>query len=276
MSYSPVTACIVARDEESVIGDAVRSVDFAAEIVVVIDARTTDRTREAVEAAVSPGQAVRVLTREWRGHVDQKNAAVGEAGQEWVLGLDADERVSPELRREIVALLASGPRGAGYTVPRRTSYLGRWIRHGGWYPDRKLRLFRRERGRWSGDDPHDRVVVDGATGALDGHLVHLGYEDVRSHLEKMRTYAAISARSMRERGVRMPVPRMLVNPIAKFVKMYLLRRGFLDGFPGLAVAVLGSLSVFLKYAALWELIEEERALRKSGAVPDGAGPDGAE
>jgi glycosyltransferase involved in cell wall biosynthesis len=262
----PICACIVARDAEQRIGDAIRSVDFVREIVLVIDDRTRDGTAAAAARAAGPGQALHIVRRPWAGHVEQKNYALEQAGAEWVLCLDADERVSAELRRETLALFESGPARDGYSFPRRTRFLGRWIRHGGWHPDRKLRLFRRRCGRWGGFDPHDRVELDGARGELRAELLHLGSETLREHFEKMDAYAGIAARSMKERGRRGVLAGLLVRAPAKFVKMFFLRGGFRDGAAGLVLALCGASYVWLKYAKLWELREDERRSREHGAV----------
>ena len=272
----PISVCFVARDAEDVIAAAIQSVAFVREIVVVVDERSQDDTERAVRDAVADRQHVEIAREQWRGHVAQKNAAIDRAENEWVLCLDADESVSEELRGEVIGLFATGsqhdrspedrPRCDGYSFPRRNVYFGRWIRHGGWYPDRKLRLFRKTRGRWQGTDPHDRVVVDRTTGELRGHVIHESYQSVRQHLEKIDRYATIAARGLWQRGVRRPVIRMWVHPLAKFVKAYLLKGGCLDGFPGFVIAGLGAFAVFLKYAKLWEILRAESLARKSGAA----------
>ncbi|MBI4583161.1 MAG: glycosyltransferase family 2 protein [Planctomycetes bacterium] len=264
----PISACFIAGSEERDLPEAIRSIDFVKEIVVVIDARCQDRTEAAAAGAALPAQNLRILKRAWSGHVDQKNFATEQASCPWVLCLDADERVSPELSRELRELFAGGePALSGYSVPRRNFYLGRWIRHGGWYPDRKVRLFRKDRGRWGGVNPHDRVELAGPGGKLQGDLWHSPYRGLTEHLEKMDQYTAVAATKMHEAGVRLAVLKMLTHPAWKFLRMYLLRLGCLDGFPGLAVALLGSFYVFLKYAKLWELRKLERLARSHGAVP---------
>ena len=167
-----LSACIIAMDEQDRLPDCLASLDFCDEIVVV-DSHSTDGTREV--AAV---HGARVIERDWPGHVAQKEFTVRAATHDWVLCVDADERVSPQLRAEILALRDAGfPGQAGWRFPRLSSYLGRWMRHGGWYPDRQLRLFDRRRGRWGGHDPHDRVELEGEPGTLRGDLLHYPYRD---------------------------------------------------------------------------------------------------
>jgi glycosyltransferase involved in cell wall biosynthesis len=262
-----LAACFIARDEEENLPAAIASVDFVEEVVVLLDDRTVDRSAEVVRASVAPGQTARVVVEEWRGHVAQKNAALARVSSPWVLCLDCDERVSPELRAEILDAFRAGTPGvAGYTCPRRTFHLGRWLWHGGWYPDRKLRLFRRALGRWEGRDPHDRLRVDGPVGRFRGPLLHYSYRDLTDHVERLDTYTRISARELYRRGVRWPLLRMLVHGGAKFTKAYFIKRGFLDGRAGLLLALLGSYGVSLKYAKLWELRRSARLARSHGAV----------
>lgn len=242
-----LAVCVVTRDEEDRIGDCLASVAWADEILVV-DSRSTDRTVE-----IARERGARVIVRDWPGYAAQKNFALEQVAADWVLSIDADERVTPELAREIGEVLAAAPAGlAGASVPRRTWYLGRWIRHGGWYPDRKVRLARRGRGRWEGDVIHERLVVDGEVRALDGDLLHYTYRGIADHLKTIDRFTTEAARAMAARGARGAGIGMFVNPPLKFLKMYLLRAGFLDGPPGFVVAVLGSYYVFLKYAKLWE------------------------
>jgi glycosyltransferase involved in cell wall biosynthesis len=268
----PLTACIITRDEQRDLPACLESVSFADEIVVV-DSHSTDSTRDLAAAfrGKSPdGDDVipRVIERDWPGHVEQKNFAIGQASHDWVLCVDADERVSPMLREEILAALSTdAPAADGYLMPRKTFYLGRWITHGGWYPDRKLRLFRRSRGRWGGINPHDHVRVEGRVGALRGDLHHFSYRSISDHLRTIDFFTTIAAREKSSRGVRIPVLRMLVQPPFKFLKSYLLQQGFREGVAGLVIATLGAYYVFLKYAKLWELQRSRRSGADSAEDP---------
>jgi len=248
MDRASISVCIVTFNEEDRILECLESVRWADEIIVV-DSFSTDRTVEYARRFTD-----RIIQRPWPGHVAQKNFALDQAQCDWVLCVDADERVSPELAAEIQDVLRAPDRHeVGYTMPRKTFYLGRWIRHGGWYPDRKLRLVRRGTARWGGTDPHDRLHVRGPVEALKGDLLHYTYRDISDHLRTIDRFTSIAAREIHEAGGRHPLIRMLLHPPARFLRMYLLQFGFLDGVPGLLVAVLGSYYVFLKYAKVWEL-----------------------
>lgn len=239
--------CIIAFNEEDRIGDCLDSVSFADEVLVV-DSGSTDRTVEIARA-----KGARVIVRDWPGYVAQKNFALGQVQTDWALCVDADERVSPRLAEEIRRVVAAGPgEVAGYRMARRTFYLGRWITHGGWYPDRKVRLVRRGRARWGGVDPHDRLEAEGPVGTLAGDLLHYTYRDIADHLRSMDRFTSVAAGEYHARGRGGAVAMMILGPPAKFAKMYLLKAGFLDGLPGFVVAVMGSYYVFLKYAKLWE------------------------
>ena len=243
-----IAACVIAFNEEDCIGDCLASVAWADEILVV-DSGSTDGT-----VAIAREKGARVIVRDWPGYAEQKNFALGQAAADWVLSVDADERVTAELAAAIRGLLAAPGEGvAGASVPRRTWYLGRWIRHGGWYPDRKVRLVRRGRGRWDGEHVHERLVADGTVRALDGDLLHLSYRGIADHLRTIDRYTTEAALGLAARGARGALGGMLVNPPLKFLKMYLIKAGFLDGLPGFIAAVMGGYYVFLKYAKLWEL-----------------------
>ena len=164
-----ISVCVVAMNEEDNIVECLKSADFGTEIVVV-DSHSTDATRARAAAL-----GARVIERDWPGYVEQKNFAIGEARHEWIFCIDADERVSPELRAAILAALERPDLPDGFEMARRTWYLGRWIRRGGWYPDRKVRLVRRGKGRWGGTNPHDHLYVEGRVERVDGDLLHYGY-----------------------------------------------------------------------------------------------------
>lgn len=243
-----LSACIVTLDEEDRLGDCLASLRWCDEIVVV-DSHSTDRTREIAAAA-----GARVIERDWPGHVAQKEFAIRQARHDWVLCIDADERISPELEKEIVELRAAGfPDMAGWKVSRISNYLGRWIRHGTWYPDLKLRLFDRRRGRWAGHDPHDRVEVDGRVDQLRGELQHHPYRNLEEHLATIDSYTTIMARELHDAGHRARLRDLVLRPPARFLVYYLVRGGWLDGWRGLLMAYLAAHYVRLKYAKLWIL-----------------------
>ena len=241
-----LSVTIITQDEEANIADALRSVAFADETVVV-DSGSSDGTVE-----IARKLAGKVLHHDWPGHVAQKNYAVGQATHDWILSIDADERVSGELANQIKAILA-GPDADGYRVRRKAFYLGRWIRHGGWYPDYRVRLFHRRRASWKGVDPHDLVAVDGKVGTIDADILHYTYNSISDHLCTINSYTTISARRYRELGRRCRWWDLVLRPPAAFLQKYLVKRGFLDGRTGLVICLLHGYYVLLKYAKLWEL-----------------------
>lgn len=243
----PLSAVVITHDEEDKLPEALQSVAFCDEIVVV-DSHSRDQTRELARA-----RGARVIERDWPGHVAQKEFAIRQASHDWVLCVDADERVSDELRAEIEALRARGfPEHAGWRFPRLVNYLGTWVRHGTWYPDLQLRLFDRRRGHWGGNDPHDRVELDGgaSAGRLTGDLWHVPYRSFSDHLHTIEQYTTIMARGLFARGRRARVTDLWLRPWVRFARFYVLKRGFLLGWKGLVLALLAGHYVRLKYMKL--------------------------
>jgi glycosyltransferase involved in cell wall biosynthesis len=240
----PVSVVMVTRDEEMNIEDALRSAADAREIVVV-DSFSTDRTVKICRQYTD-----RIYPHEWRGYARQKQLAVDLAQGPWVLILDADERITPELRDEIARILTDTDYD-GFTMPRKNYFLGKWIRHSGWWPDRTLRLFRKDRGRLEDREVHEKVVVSGKVGQLDAPLEHHTYRTISDYLRKMEIYSSLAAAQIGKKG-RPGALSMVIKPLFTFFRMYLLRRGFLDGMHGLLLAWLYSYYTFLKYAKAWE------------------------
>ena len=251
---SAISAVLIAQNEEKNIADALRSVAFCDEIVLV-DSGSTDRTREVAEAA---GARV-VVNAPWPGFVAQRDFAVRAARNDWVLALDADERVGEALRREIEALREEGFDRAGYRIPRVAFYLGRWIRATDWYPDWQVRLFDRTRAAWQGDLVHESVGVDGPVGRLQGELEHHPYVDVSDHLRKIDSYTTLWAKQANAAGRRTSIPDMIAGATWAFVRNYLLKRGFILGSSGFVVSVLNTHYTFVKLAKLRELERADRA-----------------
>ena len=246
-----ISACIIAKNEADRIGPCLESVAFCDEIVV-LDSGSTDGTQ-----AVCRRAGARVIETDWPGWVAQKNRAVEAAEHEWILSLDADERVDSELRAAIEQLRA-GRLGApqeptAYEVTRKVHYLGRWIRHGGWYPEWRVRLFDRRKAHWGGIDPHDRVECEGRPARIrSGNLEHYTYRSMEDHLRQMILFTGEAAVQMDARGRRYVFLSMLLRPAWRFFHTYVLRLGFLDGQAGFVIARLGAYFTFLKYARLWE------------------------
>lgn len=249
MVRARLSAVIIAKDEERNIARALASVAWAGEVVAVVDAESSDRTE-----ALALGAGARVEVRPWRGYVATKNEAAALAAGDWILSIDADEEVTPELRGEIEAIVSSDEGAAdGYRFPRRNHYWGRWIRHCGWYPDLQLRLWRRGRGRWVGGRVHERVEVQGRIGRTRAALNHFTYDSIGRHLRTMERYSDLSARDRFEAGRRTNALLLALTPPWQFFRSYILRGGILDGTPGLVVSALAAYYAFLKHARLWEL-----------------------
>jgi glycosyltransferase involved in cell wall biosynthesis len=250
----PVSAVLIAQNEEKTIGDALSSVAFCDEIVVV-DSGSTDGTREIAAAA---GARV-IVNAPWPGFTAQRDFATRAAGHDWVLALDADERVGAPLREEVQALRATGFAAAGYRIPRVAWYLGRWVRATDWYPDWQVRLFDRTRGAWQGDLVHESFAVRGAVGRLRGDLEHHPYADISDHLRKIDSYTTLWARQAFAAGRRSNVLDMSAGASWAFFRNYVLKRGFLLGSAGFVISVLNTHYTFAKLAKLREL---ERAARE--------------
>lgn len=239
---------IITHNEEKRLEPALKSVAGLASEVVVVDAESTDDTVKIARRA-----GARVFTRKWTGFADQKNFGNAQAASPWILSLDADERVSPELREELAALKAEEPDCAGFSMPRRVFYLGRWIRHSGWYPDRKVRLFRKEHAAWTGDYVHETLIVSGPTGALRGPLHHFTYASIADHVARINRFSGLGAQKLYAQGRKAHIGRLLVLPPARFLRSYVFKLGFLDGFAGFVIAVLTGYAIFLRYAKLREI-----------------------
>jgi glycosyltransferase involved in cell wall biosynthesis len=243
-----ITATVITHNEEHNIAAALESLSWVDEIIVV-DAESTDRTVEVAREFTD-----RVFVRPWPGYSAQKNFAAEHASNDWIFSLDADERVSPELTARILELKGSAdPEPAGFEMPRRTFYLGRWIKHSGWSPDYKIRLYDRRRARWRGDFVHESLDLEGRVNRLDGNLIHYTVRDASEHHLRMDRYTALAADELYERGKRASLGSLFVSPLIVFLRSYLFRFGFLDGIPGLAIARFAAHYEFLKNLKLWEM-----------------------
>ncbi len=248
----PVSVCIIAGNEVQRIGRTLKSVaDWAGEIIVVINHDVSDGTDKLAESF-----GAKVFREPWKGNIAQNQSASEKARCDWLLALDADEVVSPELGSEIRQLFAKPGRAArfdAYDFPRCTLYYDVWIRHGEWYPDRKLRLWRRGRGQWGGVFPHGRVVVAGKVGKLNGELLHYSMESVEHQIRKTVRYADEFAETCRAEKRRITFIHLLVRPPWRFLRGYVIKLGFLDGWRGLTIAWMTAFYTFLRYFKAFEL-----------------------
>ncbi|MCA1623489.1 MAG: glycosyltransferase family 2 protein, partial [Acidobacteria bacterium] len=246
-----ITACIIAFNEEKNIAEAIKSISWADEVIVV-DAESTDKTREIAESL-----GAQVLTNKWQGFSRQKQFATDNAENDWIFSLDADERVSEKLKSEILKLknLSEITLADGFRIPRLTFYMNRPIRHSGWYPDWQLRLFNRRRGKWKDVLIHESVEMQrGAkVGKLKNDILHYSVEDAAHHHRMIgERYASLAAEQMFQSGKKTSVIKIATASFTTFFQTYILKRGFLDGFPGFCIARFAAHHAFLKHLFLWE------------------------
>lgn len=237
-----LSATIISRNESDKIARALRSLTCADEVIVV-DSGSTDDT-----VSIAQSLGARVVTHPWQGFAAQKNFATAQARHDWILSLDADEELDPEAQQAVVHWKNSTPSAVGYRWARRARYLGRWILHSGWYPDYKLRLFDRRRGRWQGAYVHESVVVDGPVETLPGHILHYTCDSLEEHRQRIEFYTDLAAREMLERGEGAGALRRLLMPPWIFLETYLLRLGVLDGRQGYLIARMAARYVARKLA----------------------------
>jgi len=246
MKAPKISVAVIAKNEVDRIGHLLKKVDFADEVVVV-DSGSTDGTQDFCRR-----MGVSVIFNAWPGHVAQKQFALESTKNEWILSLDADEMVSEALIQEILSAVKNADSNvSGFSMPRLSKYLGRWIKHGGWYPDRKVRLVRRGRGVWKGLDPHDKLVIDGKVVRLKNPILHDVYRGISDHVKTINSFSDIYAagRAPANSGF---VLAGVGHAVIKFLECYVWKLGIFDGVPGLIIAMNSSWYVFLKHAKRWE------------------------
>lgn len=246
----PISVVIVAKNEARNLPRCLGSVrGWVAEIVVVLNDTTDDSD------AVARGFGARVERRPWQGYRDTKNVALGLAGNDWILSLDADEEVSAELRDAIAGFMVRADREnfAGAKFPRKVWFIDRWIKHGDWYPDYSLRLLQRTRARWGGDEfVHEKIECDGPVAKLAGDLHHYSFPTLSSYVAKIPTFADLYVRQQQARGRRFSLYAAIFRPGWRFFRAYVLKLGFLDGYPGLYIAIATAFSAFVRHSRMYE------------------------
>ncbi|MFM8315102.1 MAG: glycosyltransferase family 2 protein [Deltaproteobacteria bacterium] len=245
-----LSAVVITKNEEKNIARCLESLSFCDEIIVV-DSHSTDNTL-AIARKFTP----KVFEREWSGYVEQKNYAVGLTSNDWVLSIDADEEVSSELRQELQDVLKSTPQETAYLIARKTIHSGQWIKYGGWYPNRLVRLFRKSFGSWQGGPVHEFWATQGRVGELKNDLVHYSFDSLSDQVERNNLYSSLGAKLLLEQKHKFSLFRLLFKPGSKFVETYFLKLGFLDGYRGFFISISAAYSVFLKWAKLWELNQD--------------------
>jgi len=249
VELNQISAVIICCNEEAKIERALKSLQGIVDETVIVDSGSRDRTIDICRRYTD-----RIYHKEWEGYRRQKEFATNQARNDWILSVDADEAVSPELHSEVSRWRCIVPANyAGYYVPRKTYFMGRWIEHTTWYPDWQLRLFRRSMGRWEGGHVHESFRISGPTGRMHGHLYHYTYSTLSEFLQQLDNFSSLAAADLYERGVRARLFHLFADPPLVFLKNYLLRRGFKDGTQGLVVSILSSASTLFKYLKLWEL-----------------------
>jgi len=243
-----ISAVIITLNEEERLEPALTSLEGVASEIIVVDALSTDETLKIAKKYTD-----KIFRRKWTNFADQKNFGNNQASSPWILSLDADERLSPELRQEIFSFKEDEPQCSGFTMPRQVYYLGRWIRHSGWYPDRKLRLFRKDKSRWVGEYIHEKVEIQGKVEKLAGSIHHFTYRNIHDHLTRINAFSDLGAKKLYGQKKRCRWYHLFLFPFFRFAKSYFWRGGFLDGFAGLVISVLNGYSIFIRYAKLKEI-----------------------
>ncbi len=246
-----ISAVLITYNEEEKVRRALRSLESVADEIVVVDSYSSDGTVETCRHYTD-----RVLLKSWEGYCHQKQFATDQASHDWILSLDGDEMLSPQLAQEILEWKGQGSSRKGYYLPRKTFFMGRWIEHTTWYPDWQLRLFEKTSGRWEGGRVHESVRVTGPTGRFKGQIYHHTYASFSEYLEQLERFSSLAAQDYFDGGKRADWTHLLMQPPVIFLKNYLFRRGFLDGIPGLAVSFLAAVSSLFKYLKLWEIQSE--------------------
>jgi len=238
-----ISACIISYNEEDKIGDCLESLLPVADEIVLVDSLSTDRTLE-----IAAKYTDKIFPQEFLGHIEQKNLAVDKASNDWIISLDCDERLSQELQHSILSIKDKLDDADAYNMPRKTFYVYRWLNHC-WYPDIKTRLFNRTRSRWGGTNPHDHIVTEGnRIERLQGDIYHYSFDSISDHLQTIDKFTEIGADELIRKNKSFNMLSPLTHASWIFIKLYILKRGFLDGFAGLTVSVLSYMHVYVKYS----------------------------
>jgi glycosyltransferase involved in cell wall biosynthesis len=253
-----ISVCMITFNNDRTVERALKSAIPWADEIIVIDSFSTDHTPK-----IAKKYANHFEQRQWPGHMDQYNHCISNAKNEWVVFIDADEEISPELSREILQRIKiDNDKYDGYVIHRRTFYLGRWIKHGGWVPDYEIRLFKKSKGGFEGG-LHAKVVVQGKVETLNNFYYHYNYKDIADQVNTINSYSDTAARDMLAEDRKFSFFDLIFRPPFRFIKEYLVKRGFMDGMPGFVIAISTVYYVFIKYAKLWELQKEQIKREKS-------------
>ncbi|MFQ6069164.1 MAG: glycosyltransferase family 2 protein [Candidatus Aminicenantales bacterium] len=243
-----ITAAVITRNEEKRLEPALKSVAEVADEIVVVDSYSDDETLK-----IARRYNCRIFHRKWKDYADQKNYASSRARHPWIFSLDADERISPELKAEILSLKDRDHSYSGFSIPVSNYYLGKWIRHTGWYAARQIRLFLKERAHWEGESINETLVIEGEVGKLRGKIHHFAFRSISNELKRMDKYSGLEAKKLYTAGKKCRLFHLLFSPFSGFMKVYFFRLGFLDGFAGLVISVFNGYERFIRYAKLREI-----------------------
>lgn len=249
-----LSVVIITFNEERNIGRCLESVKDIADEIIVVDSLSTDKTKTICES-----YGVKFIEHAFEGHIKQKNFAIGQATYTYQLSLDADEALSEELKAEILKVKENWQQD-GYRMNRLSNYCGKWIKHSGWYPDTKLRLYDSGKGIWTGMDPHDKFELEpgSSIGKLRGDILHYTYYTIDEHVRQANKFSSIAAKELVAKGKRIYLFKIILNPIAKFIRNYILHLGFLDGFYGFLICQITANETFLKYSKAWQMKSIEK------------------
>ena len=254
-----ISSIVIAKNEERNIGRCLNSlISCADEIILLIDKSTTDKTREIAD--LFPQVKTEIV--EWMGYSETKTYAASKTSNDWILWLDADEELSSELIKEILNFKNSNPMHAAYSMPRKANFLGKWIEHSGWYPGRVTRLFHKQKCSFSSSDVHEHLIIEGSSGEFKNDIHHYTDPDIHHYFEKFNNYTTLAAGELFNKGKDFALADILIRPLVIFIKMYIVRKGFLDGIQGFILAVFSSAYVFTKYCKLWEMKKNQPQAKK--------------
>ncbi|MFQ6082883.1 MAG: glycosyltransferase family 2 protein [Candidatus Aminicenantia bacterium] len=243
-----ISATIITYNEEKKIEGALSSLLGLVDEIVLVDSFSQDNTLK-----IAKKYPAKIFKRKWTNYADQRNFALAKASFPWILNLDADERVSPELKEEILSIKDKEPECDGFYIPRLVFYLGRWIYHSGWYPDRKIRLFKKENAHWQGEFVHENLIFKGKTKNLKNPIHHFTYRNLTDHIRQINKYSTLGAQKLYAEKKKTHWYHFILWPFFRFLKSYFLKLGFLDGFPGLVISILNGYYIFIRYVKLKEI-----------------------
>jgi glycosyltransferase involved in cell wall biosynthesis len=243
-----ISATLITYNEEEKIEGAIKSILGVVDEIIIVDSFSQDNTLK-----IARKYPIKIYQREWTDYADQRNYALEKATHSWILNIDADERISSELREEIIKLKGTEPDCDGFSIPRLTYYLGKWIYHSGWYPDRKIRLFKKDKAKWEGKFIHEELIFEGKVKKLTHPVLHFTYRNLEDHLNQINKYSSLGARKLYAQRKKAKWYHFLFLPLFRFIKSYFFQLGFLDGFPGFVISILNGYYIFARYVKLKEI-----------------------